>query len=141
MIREIDIVIYLFIWTPIFIIVSIMFFYVLWINGYLIKSRKTSDLFVGSLKPQNRCKFRFINCDGYIEKVVKARESRNYKFTFNSNITNGYVTAEIQGVNRRILLQLDKDNPESTINLEKNNRYYLVLRFEKAEGEFDLTWN
>jgi hypothetical protein len=69
------------------------------------------------------------------------RESRNYKFTFNSNITNGYVTAEIQDANKRILLQLDKDNPESAIKLENNYRYYLVLRFAKAEGEFDLAWN
>lgn len=76
-----------------------------------------------------------------LKKVIKIRESRNYKFTFNSNITNGYVTAEIHNVNKRILLQLDKDNPESAINLEKNYRYYLVLRFAKAGGEFDLAWN
>jgi len=118
-----------------------MLFYVLWINGYLIKSRKTSLLFVGSLRPQNKCKLKFIDCNGYIKKVVKIRESRNYKFTFNSNITDGYVTAELQDVNRRILLQLDKDNPESAVKLEKNYRYYLVLRFVKAGGEFDLTWN
>lgn len=129
------------IWTLISIAVTIILFYVLWINGYLIKSRKTSILFVGSLRTKNRCKFKFKNCNGYIKKVIKIRGGRNYKFTFNSNITNGYVAAEIQDVNKRILLQLDKDNPESAINLENNYRYYLVLRFAKAEGEFDLAWN
>lgn len=133
--------IFVSIWTPISIVVSIILFYVLWINGYLIKSRKTSILFVGSLRPKNRCKLKFIYCNGYIKKVVKIRESRDYKFAFISNIKNGYVTAELQDANKRILLQLDKDNPESTIKLEKNKRYYLVLKFVKAEGEFDLTWN
>lgn len=136
-----DLLIYALIWTTISIVISIILYYLLWINGYLIKSRKTSILFVGSLRSQNRCKFKIINCNGYIKKVIKIRESRNYNFTFNSNITTGYVTAEIQDVNKRILLQLDKDNPESAIKLEKNYRYYLVLRFAKAEGEFDLAWN
>ena len=133
--------IYVLILTPILIAVSIILFYILWINRYLIKSRKTSALFVGSLRPQNRCKFKFKNCNGYIKKVIRIRESRNYKFTFNSNITNGYVTAEIQDINKKILLQLDKYNPESAIKLEKEHRYYLVLRFAKADGEFDLAWN
>lgn len=75
-----------------------------------------------------------MSCNGYIKKVIKIRKSCNYKFTFNSNITKGYVTAELQDVNKRILLQLDKDNPESSIKLEKNYRYYLVLRFAKADG-------
>lgn len=132
--------IYVLIWIPISIVFFILLFYVLWINGYLIKSRKTSILFVGSLRPRNRCKFKFTDCNGYIKKVIKIRESRNYKFTLNSNITNGYVAAEIQDVSKRVLLQLDKDNPESAAELEKNHRYYLVLKFTKAEGELELTW-
>lgn len=45
-----------------------------------------------------------MSCNGYIKKVIKIRKSCNYKFTFNSNITKGYVTAELQDVNKRILL-------------------------------------
>jgi len=129
------------IWAPITIVIFIILFYILWINGYLTKSVMASVLFVGSLRSKNRCRFKFIYCNGYIKKVIKIKESRNYIFIFNSNITNGYVTAEVQDVNKRILLQLDKDNPESVIKLEKNYRYYLVLRFVKAKGEFDLAWN
>ena len=128
------------IWTPISLVVLIILIYVLWINGYLVKSSKTAVLFLGSYRPRNRCKFKFISCNGYIKKVIKIRESRNYIFTFNSNITNGNVTTEIQDVNKRVLLQVDKDNPEATVKLEKTNRYYLVLRFEKADGEFELAW-
>lgn len=76
-----------------------------------------------------------------MKKVIKIRENRNYRFTFHSNITKGYVTAEIQDVSKKILMQLDNSKPESDITLEKNNRYYLVIRFTKADGEFDLTWN
>lgn len=122
-------------------IALIILFYVLWINGYLIESKKTSVLFKGSYGRKKRCNIKFKTCNGYIRKVIKIREGRNYQFTFNSNITMGYVTAEIQDANGKILLQLDKNNPESAIKLEKNYRYYLVLRFENADGELVFTWN
>lgn len=132
--------IYIFLCIPLSIVLIILF-YVLWINGYLVKSRKTAILIVGSVRQKNRCKLKFKSCNGYIKKVIKIRESLNYKFTFNSNITKGYVTAEVQDVNKKILLQLDSNNPEASIKLEKNYRYYLVIRFVKADGEFDLAWN
>lgn len=133
--------IYIFIWASLFILISIILFYVLWINGYLIISRKASALFIGSFRPPKRYKIRFVSCNGYIKKVIKVKESRNYIFSFNSNVTKGAVAAEIQDGNKRILLQLDKDNPESDIGLEKNYRYYLVFRFTKADGEIDLAWD
>jgi len=139
-IKEMDLMTFL-IWAPISVVVCIILFYVLWINGYLIKSSKTSLVFIGSLRRHNRCKLRFKCCNGHIKKVIKIRESRNYEFTFNSNIRKGHVTAEIQDKSKKILLQLSKDNPKSAIRLEKNNRYFLVIRFANADGEFDLAWD
>ncbi len=131
---------FVFIWLMLSIILMVLFYF-LWIDGYLIKSKKTAILFVGSFKKKNRCMVKFKYCNGYIKKVIKAKENYNYRFSFNANIIKGYVTARIQDKNKKILLQLDKDNPESTINLEKKYRYYLVLRFEKADGELEITWN
>lgn len=132
--------IFVYIWVSLSI-VSILFFYILWINGYMIKSRKTSILFVGSFRQKKGCKIKFQSCNGYIKKVIKIRKSHSYEFTFNSNITNGYVMAEIQDLSKKILLQLDKNNPESSVNLDKKYRYYLLLRFENADGEIEITWN
>lgn len=132
--------IFVFIWVPLSI-VAIFLFYILWINGYLIKSRKTSILFVGSFRQKRKCKIKFSSCNGYIKKVLKIRESHNYAFAFNSNITSGFVKAEIQNKSKKIILQLDENNPKSAINLDKNRRYYLVLKFKNADGDLDLTWN
>lgn len=129
-----------FLWIP-FLIILIILFYVLWINGYLIKSRKTAILFIFTFRGKNRCKVKFKSCNGYVKKVIKIKESKNYKVSFNNNITKGYVTAEIQDKDKKVLLQLDKNNPESFINLEKKYRYYLVIRFEKADGVLEITWN
>lgn len=131
--------IFVYLWVSLSLVI-ILFFYILWINGYMIKSRKTSILFLGSLRQKNGCKIKFQSCNGYIKKVIRIRESHSYKFTFNSNITKGYVTAEIQDLSKKILLQVDKNNPGSTIHLEKKHRYYLVLRFENADGEIEITW-
>ena len=140
MLKEMSILTFFFIGIPIFI-ASIILFYVLWINGYLIKHRKTAVLYVGVFRQKGRGKIKFVSCNGYIKKVIKISESRNYKFNFHSNITSGIVTAEIQDISKKILLQVDENNPEAAINLDKNCRYYLVVRFKKASGEFNLTWN
>jgi len=113
----------------------------LWINGYLIESRKIAILFVGSYRKRNGFKIKFKSCNGYIKKVIRLKDSHNYKFSFINNITEGYVITEIQDKNKKILLQLDKSNPESAIYLENKQRYYLVLRFENADGELEITWN
>lgn len=56
-----------------FVILSIILFYILWINGYLIKSKKTALLFIGSFKRKNGCKIKLKSCKGYIKKVIKIK--------------------------------------------------------------------
>jgi len=126
--------------TIILIIASGFLFYILWLNGYMILSRKSAVLFVG-LRKKGRYSIKFASCSGWVKKVIKIYESRNYTFKFKCNISKGNVTAEIRDKSKNMLLRLDKNNPESTINLQKNSRYYLVLKFENADGDLELTWN
>jgi len=122
-------------------IAFILLFYILWINGYMVKSSKAAMLFVFKVRRKNRCKIYFKSCSGYIKRVIKISESRRFLFTFDGDITKGNVTAEVQDAGKKTLLKLDISNPESAVDLDKNKRYYLVVNFENADGEFDLVWN
>lgn len=51
MLKETEMMVFAFILVPLSIM-SIILFYVLWINGYLIKSRKTAILFIGSYRKE-----------------------------------------------------------------------------------------
>lgn len=131
---------YLFIGILLMTFLSIMF-YILWIKGYLIISRKTAKLFIGSLRNKERCRIKFASCNGYIKKIIKFKENRTYDFCLKSKVENGLVLAEIWDSNKKILLHLNSDMPNSSINVDKKCRYYLFLKFEKATGELELLWN
>ncbi len=131
---------YLFIGTLIITFLSILF-YILWIKGYLIISRKTAKLFIGSFRNKERCSIKFVSCNGYIKKIVKFKENRTYDFCLKSKVENGLVFAEIWDSNKKTLLHLDSNMPNSSINVDKKCRYYLILKFEKATGELELLWN
>ena len=130
----------LFIWILFMTFLSILF-YILWIKGYLIISRKTAKLFIGSLRNKERCRIKFVSCNGYIKKIIKFKENRTYGFCLKSKVENGLVLAEIWDSNKKMLLGLDSDMPNSSINVDKKCRYYLILKFEKATGELELLWN
>lgn len=130
----------IFVWLPL-LIFSIFLFYLLWINGLLVISRKTAVLFIGLLRLRGKCKVKCASCNGYIKKVIKIKESRIYKFNFNSNISKGNIIAEVQDKNKKTLFQIDKNNLEHDIFLDNNKRYYLVLNFENADGEIELSWS
>ena len=119
----------------------IILFYTLWINGYLIISSKTAKLFIASFRNKKRCRIKFVSCNGYIKKILKFKENRSYDFCLNSIVENGLVLAEIWDNNKKILLHMDSDMPNSSINVDKKCRYYLILKFEKATGELELLWN
>lgn len=124
----------------------IILFYTLWINGYLIISRKTAKLFIASFKNKKRCRIKFVSCNGCIKKILKFKENRSYDFCLNSIVKNGLVLAEILDNNKKLLLHLDSNMPNATINIDKKNidkkcRYYLILKFEEATGELEFLWN
>ena len=121
--------------------VIILLFYILWINGYLMLSRKTSKLFIGSFRHKNRCRIKFVCSNGYIKKIVKFKENRSYIFLLNCNVNEGVVLLEIQDKNKKLLLHLDSNTPNATLNVDKKCRYYMVLKFKKASGEVELLWN
>ena len=99
---------YLFIGILIITFLSALF-YILWIKGYLIISRKTAKLFIGSLRNKDGCSIKFVSCNGYIKKIVKFKENRTYDFCLKSKVENGLVFAEIWDSNKKVLLHLDSD--------------------------------
>jgi len=131
---------YFFVWILLPLTI-VLLFYILWINGYLMLSRKTSKLFICSFRHNKRCRIKFACCNGYIKKIVKFKENRSYVFIFNCDVKEGVALVEIQDKNKKLLLHLDSNTPKATLNIDKKCRYYIVLKFEKASGEYELSWN
>lgn len=126
------------IWLP--VIAVVLVFYALWCSGYLVVNRKRAVLFVGSLPGKSRCGAKFSSCTGYMKRVIRFKESRSYEFDFQSTVTKGFVAVEVQDRNKEIILQLNKNVPKGTVAVSEKQRYYLVFRFENADGAYELRW-
>ena len=82
----------------------------------------------------------FGSATGQIRRVLRFKESKPYEFTFKGKITKGTVQAYVLESNKIPDLVLDNDCPSGIVHAEKGQRYYLVIRFQNASGEYTLSW-
>lgn len=111
-------------------------FYLLYINGYMIINAKRATLFLG----KERGKYaRFASCSGYMKRVIRFRESREYVFSFETELEKGEVCVELWKGNKDKILSLT-DRGTQTVRVESKERYYLILRFVSATGSYHVDW-
>ncbi|HOQ74406.1 MAG: hypothetical protein WAP45_11085 [Limnochordia bacterium] len=116
--------------------------YLLYINGFLVIRAISALVFFSPVPwwgtaPRARVKA----CTGFVRKVIKFKESRTYHFSFSSEVSKGSITAEIQGRNKETLLVLDGEKTSDVLDVQSGERYYLVVRFKRATGSFELSWS
>ena len=91
-----------------FMILAIVFismlvlFYFLWVNGYMILNAKRALLFVGSLRGKNKCEVSFSSCSGYVKKVIKFNESREYTFKLDGDVSKGSIHVIVENKNEEL---------------------------------------
>ena len=116
--------------------VMVAVFYFLYINGYMIINAKKATLFLG----RERGKYaRFASCSGYMKRVIRFKESREYEFSFETELEKGEVSVELWKGNKDKILSLT-DRGIQTVTVESKERYYLVLRFVSATGNYHVDW-
>ena len=116
--------------------------YILYINGFLVIRAMSALVFLSTTRWwSTRPSAKVRSCTGFARKVLKFKESRTYHFSFTSELSKGSITAEIQGRNKETLLLLDGDNTSGVLDVKAGERYYLVVRFKGATGNFELSWS
>ena len=115
----------------------VLLFYILYINGYMVLNSKRALMYVGAAWGKRAS---FTSCSGYTKRVIKFEEVRTYYFDLNLELNKGDVTVEILDKEKQCLLSLDQDTPQGSIDVQKGNRYYLVVRFRAASGNYTIDW-
>ncbi len=111
-------------------------FYLLYINGYMIINAKKATLFFG----KDRGKYaRFASCSGYMKRVIRFKESREYEFSFETELEKGEVSIELWDNKQEKMLSMTNQGSQTVI-LESKKRYYLILRFVSATGSYHVDW-
>jgi len=123
------------------VLALMVLFYVSYVNGYMVVNAKKAVAFIGFMgRMDNRCKAKMVSCNGWMKRVLRFREEREYYFKLDYRINKGTFHIEIQNKSKEVILVLDEVNREGSIKAEKKERYYLVLKFEDASGEYELSW-
>ena len=116
-------------------------FYVLYDRGYMPVKSMSAIHFIGSMGAgTNKASAAFGSATGQITRVLRFKESKPFEFTFKGKITKGSVQACVLESNKIPDLVLDNDCPSGIVHAVKGWRYYLVIRFQNATGEYTLTW-
>ena len=112
---------------------------VFWVSGLMVLQKRTAVLYIEKRKrKEHKCSVRFKSCNGIVKRVLNLRETRTYKFTLTSELNNGSVTVEIQNKQKQPVATLNAQNTEVETAIDQNERYYLLFRFEHADGSFEF---
>ena len=74
-----------------------------------------------------------------MKRVIRFKESREYEFSFETELEKGEVSLELWKGNKDKILSLT-DRGTQTVSVESKERYYLVLRFMSATGSYRVDW-
>lgn len=120
----------------------ILLLILLYRNGYIPIRVMRALLFVGSTGiRQNQCKARFSVCTGFIRYVLTFREAKTVLFSFDSAITKGNVQILVLDRTKQPVLKLTPDSPTGQLRITPHQRYYIKIIFNKADGDYHLTWH
>lgn len=115
--------------------------YVLYDRGYLPVKSMRAIHFIGNMGAgTNRASAAFGSATGQIRRVLRFKESKPYEFIFKGKISKGTVQVCVLESNKIPELVLDNDCPSGIVHAVKGQKYYLVIRFQNATGEYTLTW-
>lgn len=112
--------------------------YLLYINGYLVTNMKKAVMYIETRRGTHAT---FSACTGYTKRMVRFKESRPYHFTLSSELTKGELSVELLHSKKHQIMFLNGNQRNADLAIDKNKRYYLVVRFHSATGNYDLHWN
>ena len=119
----------------------VVLLYILYDRGYLPVKSMSAIHFIGNMGAgTNKSSAAFGSATGQIRRVLRFKESKPYEFTFKGKISKGTVQAYVLESNKIPELVLDSECPSGIVHAVKGQRYYLVIRFQNASGEYTLSW-
>ena len=116
-------------------VVMLGVFVFLYNQGYMVSKSIRSVVFIGSAKG-NRAKFT--SCTGYIKRVIRFKEDGTYTFVLDAELSEGDMSVEVLDSTKQKIMQLNCSNPNASITVVKNKKYYLVINFKSATGRYAL---
>ena len=113
--------------------------YLLYRQGIAVSKCIAAVLFVFRPGPSSD-RASLDSCTGWVRHVGRFRESRSYAFTLDDQLSAGNARVTVLSRDKSPLLQLDRQSPQGSVELDGKSRYYLRWEFQHATGRCELRW-
>lgn len=125
----------------IIVIAVLVFVWVMYEMGYISVQSKRALFFSGRLCTANKKGSASVKgCSGCEKGILKVKEEVNIEFEFLSEISKGRIWAEVFDKDKNELIHLEGMDDRKTFYAESGKKYYVVVRFEKADGKYEIKW-
>ena len=117
-----------------------LFLYMLYISGFLLFNMKIADFFIGYIKRDGSVSLNFEGCKGKVSRIIRFKESREYVFTYHSEVTEGVVTVKFLDKQKQEIISCSTSDHQIKIKIDKKNTYRLIFNFSNATGKCTVVW-
>lgn len=117
-----------------------LFLYTLYLNGFLLFSMKLAVFFIGHIKRDGSVSLNFEGCKGKVSRIIRFKETREYVFSYHSEVTAGAVTVKLLDKQKKEIISCTTPDSQIKIKIDKRKIYRLVLIFSNATGKCNVIW-
>ncbi len=130
-------------WLLFFLLFPFVLIYLLYLGGFVQLKFTRAVGYIGcdGNSCKNYHKASVECCSGYLKRVLKFKQDGELVFSFNPAITAGTVKVDVLDSNKNTILSLDDENRTGKINVKQNEKYRLVILYDKANGSYEVNWN
>lgn len=116
--------------------------YFLYRNGFIGLKFTRAMSYVGMIgnSYKDYHKASVVGCSGCIKRVLKFKDNRTYTFTLKAMVSKGDLYITLLDANKNVLLELTQETPQACITVHPKERYYLVIKYIKTDGKYELNW-
>ena len=114
----------------------------LWELGWLALTSKRALVFVGKVYGKGPIRLKMKSATGFVRRKIPLQQG-SHTFILESALTAGTVTATLRDGKTKREWQLTAQFPSVTFSVENGGfgkSCLLTLRFQKADGEAELSW-
>ena len=84
---------------------------------------KIADFFIGYIKRDGSVSLNFEGCKGKVSRIIRFKVSREYVFTYQSEVTEGVVTVKFLDKQKREILSCSTPDSQIKIKIDKKKAY------------------
>lgn len=92
--------------------------------GHMVFSAKRAVKFIGTIRGSKRCRGQFTSCTGYMKRVFRPEEDKEYTYELKTVLTKGNLSVVILDSKKQKLMELNDEVQSATVRHQTGLQIY-----------------